>query len=855
MSSIFLSLSFVDANFVSNVYKRLPHGVARYYEKSFDRGEDLISAMERSLDNSEIFVLFASRSSLSSYAVNFEIEEARRRLIFNKMKKIYIFPLEPSLDFRELPDWMHNYWVPNSGDSPSDIARYLTTILLEPSSDNTTGIPDVIGRGALIDDVRRLSALHLNSHKEAPKIYIFPGITGIGRRTFSSYFQRNALSSLANLRYGPTLILSAQAELIDLYRALRIEIDSNIKPSEMLEEQELFNSLIDDERIDEIIRITNHFTKLGQSITIISAAGFFDDHAVPKIWVKPLFQRISQQQLIFIVSNIQFKSEFIDELGVAVQCRVNELADEDIKALMILTANALKISDFRISDDFIKAIGGHPDVANAAVRLAKQKGTAILEKDPSQLFNIQKLIINESIRSESLLEEERIILDVLSWLPNLSADLLEQIVVHELDCSAESYNSAIESLILGCLIYASGWKYSIASSVRHLYRRHNLTDKKTLTAMENVFSNAWEESKEMGFRDDLFSAFVFMQLLEGRTLPDELRRLMTASNIYEMVKNTYAQGKATENDAVIEQAIRWGNIAFEMPMEGRLQEEILSIVSRAQIRLEQYSDAHKTICFMKEKGYRQYTFLEGHYLRKRREFSQAIPILKFYLSHNPKSRSAVHELAMCYRRERQMIELEALLKKYENLISESAELLDFSIALHISRGETQNVLHLIEQLKDLDINSNRADLRYAQFLAKVESDKSALEYLSGILKNRERDSIRLRSARAVYAARSGDLKSAREDMTMLRSVRKNDIKNDAIECEILISENKSFEAYTLHNRHSLKDAGDWALRVKILDILINDPVIGISESARYREERRKIKIKYGEVDSGLLFDE
>lgn len=49
MSSLFLSLSFVDASFVNNVYKRLPHGLARYYEKSFDRGEDLISAMERSV--------------------------------------------------------------------------------------------------------------------------------------------------------------------------------------------------------------------------------------------------------------------------------------------------------------------------------------------------------------------------------------------------------------------------------------------------------------------------------------------------------------------------------------------------------------------------------------------------------------------------------------------------------------------------------------------------------------------------------------------------------------------------------------------------------------------------------------
>lgn len=853
MVSIFLSLSFADRDFVNSVYKRLPHGVARYYEKSFDRGEDLISAMEKSIDSSDIFVLFASRASLSSYAVHFEIEEAKRKIIFNKLKRIYVFPLESDLDFRELPEWMHNYWIPNSGDTASDIARYLTTVLLESNFDDDIAASEVIGRGSLMDNVKRTSIEHLAIHKEMPRVYIFPGITGVGRRTFSNYYQKNSLSSLANLRFGPVITLSAQSELIDLYRSLRVEVDPSIKPSDMLKDQEVFLMLSDEEKINEIIRAVKHFTKLSQSITIISAAGFFDDHAVPKLWVKPLLQKIPDKQLIFIVCNIQFKNEFIDEVGVAIQYRVNELADDDIRTLMILAANRLGVIDFSISDDFIKAIGGHPDVAIAAVRLAKQKGIAILEKDPRQLFNIQRLIISESIHSESLGSQEKIILDVLSWLPNLSADLLEEIIVNELNHSIDSFHESIENLILGCLIYASGWKYSIASSVRHLYRRHNITEKETLVAMENVFSRAWEDSQENGFRDDLFSAFVYMQILEGKTLPDELRRLMTASNIYEMVKNTYTQGKLTENENIIEQAIKWGVLAFTMPMEERLNEEILSIVARAQIRLEKYPDAFKTISYMQEKGYRQYSFLEGHYYRKRREYPKAISILTFYLQYNSKSRSAVHELAMCYRRERKMKELQALLNKYGYLVSESAELLDFNITMNISSGKLDNVLNLIEQLKGLDVNHNRADLRYAQYLSKTEDNGSALDYLSQVLE--KRDSIRLRSARAVYAARNGNSKLARKDLSMLKSIRNNELKNDSIECEIFLSENKPIDAYRIHNKHSLKDAGDWELRVRILDAIIDDTDVGLHEINKYREERREIKAKYSSDNDGLLFDE
>ena len=87
--TIFLSLSFVDENFVRTVYDRLPRGVARYYQRAFELGEDLVSAMERNLDASEVFVLFASRASLKSLAVNVEVEEARIRATFGKRKRSF----------------------------------------------------------------------------------------------------------------------------------------------------------------------------------------------------------------------------------------------------------------------------------------------------------------------------------------------------------------------------------------------------------------------------------------------------------------------------------------------------------------------------------------------------------------------------------------------------------------------------------------------------------------------------------------------------------------------------------------------------------------------------------------------
>jgi tetratricopeptide (TPR) repeat protein len=735
--AIFLSLSFVDEAFVGAVYDRLPRGVARYFRRSFDRGEDLIEAMERNLDASEVFVLFASRASLKSLAVGFEIDEARVRTIFGKLKRVFVFPIEPGLTFVDLPKWLQSSWQPNIGDSPADIARFLTTIILEPDRGISVAAPQVIGRGTTVDAVRRLAALHLQRHRVSPRVFIFPGISGIGRRTFAAYYLSQGMGGDANLPYGPSIQLSAQAELIDLYRALRSEVNPTIAPREMAEDQVAFHLLPQNEQIAEIIRVMGHFAVLRQAVTLVTAAGLFEDVATPKAWVAPLLKAIPNDQIVVIVSNLQFRTEFIDLLGNAIQLRIAELENDDIRTLMIFTANLLDVGDFKVSDRLIQAIGGHPDVANAAVRLAKQRGTGILERDPRQLFSVQQSIIGDSVRPEALPETARKILDVLGWLPTLGSDLLEEIVVADLGVNQDDFNSTIESLILGCLIYANGPRLTIANSVRQLYRRYNVAENQTVAAMAKVFKAAWARAQDQGFRDDLFSAFVFMHLLDGSALPQELRSLLTPSNLYDVVRDAYARGKQTENDATIQLAIEWGSAASDMKMSEGLREEIMSTVARAQIRLRRYSEASATIENMKERRYRQVTFLEGHLLRKRRKFEDAIVKLRAALENDRGNRAAVHELALCYRRLHKSRELEALLHENQRLVDESAQFLDFMIGLRIARNDLGPVPAGIEKLRQLDDSSTRADLRQAQFLSRQNNDSGAYQYLTDVLERRE----------------------------------------------------------------------------------------------------------------------
>ena len=845
VANIFLSLSFVDESFVNAVYARLPRGVARFYRKSFERGEDLISAMERNLDDSDVFVLFASHTSLKSLAVGFEIEEARLRIIFGRMKKVFVFPIESGLTFSDLPQWLQRSWQPNVGESPADIARFLTTILLEPDRGISVAAPQVIGRGASVDAARRLRALHIQRHRQSPHIFIFPGISGNGRRTFAAYYLRQGMGADSNLPYGPSIHLSAQAELIDIYRALRTEVNANILPQDMVLEQDAFLRLPLEDQIQEVFRVMRHFSNLQQAVTLVTAAGFFEDFATPKAWVFPFLKALPDEQILVIVSNIQFRVEFVESLGNAIQMRVPELINEDIRALMIFTANLLDVDDFKVSDRLIESIGGHPDIANAAVRLAKQRGTGILERDPGQLFSVQQSIIGDLVRPENLSGTSRKILDVLGWLPTLGSDLLETIVVDELGIDQAEFSSTIENLILGCLIYANGSRFAIANSVRQLYRRYNVADSQTLSAMEKVFKETWATTRDQGFRDDLFSAFVFMHLLDGTALPKELKSLLTPSNFYDVIRDMYARGKQTENDAIIQQAIEWGLASSEMNMTEGLREEILSTVARAQIRLSQYSEATKTIDEMKKRHYRQVVFLEGHLLRKQRNFEDAIPKLQFALKNQRGNRAAIHELALCYRRLHRTKDLEDLLKNNAGIIDGSAQFLDFMIGLKIARNTLEGVPSAISRLRQLDDNANRADLRHAQYLSRQGSDKGAFEYLTDILKGGN-SSIRLRKARSVYALRIGRTDIARDDLGLINNGYKSDGPGVNIETQILLAEGQALDAEKLHMRTDPKEPGDWLVRAAVFDAVAEDPSTTLHRKAELKMQAQELRAKFGQ---------
>ena len=225
--TVFLSLSGKDENFVSRVHEYLPDGLAYFYPRSFATGENLISAMQARVGEASMFVFFASRASLISHWVGFELDQAHLSRIKNPRLQILVFLIDPNLSSDDLPVWMRDYWVGSVGHGPRDIARYVRRTVNSRLLGDLPG-NEVYGRGTLTDKARAEIADVVFHTGETPNVLVLGGNAGIGRRTFGRRMLAEAFPATPDLNVGPEFQLPQFADVADLYRALRQEIETSL---------------------------------------------------------------------------------------------------------------------------------------------------------------------------------------------------------------------------------------------------------------------------------------------------------------------------------------------------------------------------------------------------------------------------------------------------------------------------------------------------------------------------------------------------------------------------------------------------------------------------------------------------
>lgn len=850
LPTVFLSLEGGDEIFVSQVQRFLPDGLAYFYPRSFENGEQLIQAMEERVGRATLFALFASKKSLSSPWVGFEIDRARVAKIKDPKFRIIVIPIDRTVTHADLPAWMRDYWVDKVGNGPREVARYIRRALVSNLLSHLPG-NQVYGRGALVDQAVGMIGDVVLRTEQTPNVLVIAGNSGIGRRTFCRKFLIEAFPAAPELSYGPDILLPQFADLADLYRALREEIETSLPLSEAAADLAAYTSATIDVQASEIVRKLAHFADLGQAVTIISGNGIYEDKGFLKPWAPELFKQLESDRrikLIVVANRLIHENELRPHANV-MQLPVPPLRDADIRTLIIGSAAAFGAKPELPSSQVIRTIGGHPGIARATAALLARNGPTVIESDPSDLFALQEDVLGESLNFANLSDIEKDVLSILSWVPQLSGDTLRRIILNRHQVEKESFAETVSGLILSCLIEVSGPNYLITAPVRSLFRRlHGYGSRELLAAFSAALREEWEQAqRDNELRAELLDALAYMAALEGGTLPSEFRALLLPSTLQEVVRESYDRGH--DDPDSLYRVVSWGMPALRMGMDETTREEILSYVVRALARLGEEREAEDLLEFIEKRGYRSRYYLRAFYLRVHKsDHKAAITLLLKARDVKKYIKQVIGDLGRSYQRLGMWQQLHDLVREQEQHIGRNPVLLDVRIGMLIAQGDFGGAEREIRVLRSLARQETFADGRVAMLMMRRDQDfDGAKKMLTEMMQRAGGQQTYIRKMRALAAASAGDIRTARQDAEFLKA-RIGNHGIHGIEARILLAQGDPEAAERELKKIPVLSMQDELLRARILDARANLSSTSFIEREQLKQTASDIRTRNRTLD-------
>ena len=109
MNKIFLSHSSKDKEYVEYIARKFGKDVAVYDEYSFEVGLKTLDEILKSLDATDLFVIFISDAALESEWVKEELALSHKFLENDKIKQIYPIIIDESITYADprIPEWLN----------------------------------------------------------------------------------------------------------------------------------------------------------------------------------------------------------------------------------------------------------------------------------------------------------------------------------------------------------------------------------------------------------------------------------------------------------------------------------------------------------------------------------------------------------------------------------------------------------------------------------------------------------------------------------------------------------------------------------------------------------------------------
>ncbi len=669
----FLSHSSKDKELVLAVANQLGRQYAIVDQQVFETGNDLRELIMKYLDESSVFVLFASKCALDSSWVQFEVDEAFMRKIQSNISKCLVFLID-TINTSDVPAWLRKAVIKQTL-SPKTIAREIRYHLDELFRQKDQQF--FYGRNS--DLIRLQKELMPIDGSDAPRFFVVNGLPGIGRRSFvrrgAADFLNLKRSVIIKIENSETIhdIAISIASHLTLFTSLKAFESSALK-LRALSEKDAVSRIIDDLRA---------MTRNGEVPIFYDDGGIIDENGDITTAIGSILSMFATDDEAYL--GIVTRRRPSDR---GIPCvPIDPINTDDVKRLLHALCGAMeqKVTVPQINElaDFI---GGYPPSAHYACKLGKDYGIELILKDKSRVVDFRAGAFVKYLKTVALKDAHYDALKLLATYSPLPIKVIGDALGH----NAEILSSLIIFLKDHSLVTIDEHNnYSIADPVRDAINRTvgfagDSEAKKVIDSLNEIMK---ESDAEIPHVDVIRVAFRARALTSD---PDYKSYFHFASDLIRLTKEYYHR-------RLYKDAINFAKLALE---ELPSNSEIHGFLIRAFAQEERFPESLKAL--ENAKRYltlKDYYYNLGFYHRKDGDIRKAIKAYENAIDNGRGGVAVFRELAQCFIEVDEEPEALKYINKAYSLRPDNKFVVDLKVAIAVRVGSEEDARNGLSQLK------------------------------------------------------------------------------------------------------------------------------------------------------------
>ncbi|MDO8415794.1 MAG: TIR domain-containing protein [Agitococcus sp.] len=708
----FLSHSSLDKEFVREVASKLGRLNCIFDERSFNSGEEFKAAIEQHLENSSVFVFFATKNSLESFWCQFEIEEAFYLKLKAKLDTAVVYIIDQGVNLAKIPSWLRKALI-KTESSPALISRDIKHHL-EASADKFQR-PIFLGRSKEREVLEE--CLNPIDGSERNNVVSIFGLPGVGRRSLIK-------SSIKDL-YSLSKCVEIELESGDNANTLCAKLADIIEPyscqNELKDLVESILSLDEDAAIQRSIRNISNIISSGELPIIIDEGGAALDNGCLNDYLNKIVKGINKEGDAYLVFVLNRRISFDNE--VKVECiSVEQLSDKATAQLLHQLAKRVNLHiDHKQINELTDYIHGYPPAANFLIKQASIYSIDALMSDKRKLTQFSQKRFISHIQDHNLKEADKSVLRVLSIYSPLSLSALLCLY----DDSKETAHDRIYEMIDCSLIRVQdGQLYTIADPIKGSVNAvfgYPITGEleKIVVPLSSYISEA-EDARKLELSRVLFRL--------GFALNDstiESKGISLQSDYIKLLQDAYYQRRYKE-------AVSLGFEAVERCPDNSTARNFLI---KSLIQEEKWDAAQKQIDDLYPiDEYRNIYFLQGFLERKRGNIKDAITAFLESEKHKRKGFALQREFAHCYLMIGDFDLASTAIEKALRLQPDNSQVIDMAAKIAIKNRNEDKARKYIERLALLDsqehfnVRLSAFNLAFGYIDLALEAARDAVKY-------------------------------------------------------------------------------------------------------------------------------